>query len=159
MRAEATVNNTSISVSWEWSSDSFPTCVNLVQVRYRPEGGSQVMYTAGSTTAATSATLINLQCNTKYTIWVYVRSGQNGKTSVSRMVFLPSRGMIVHVHYTLCALAGDHVVYLISVMHMHSYVCIFMYVCMLVSLIPRPLPPSPPKKGLVFAYAQNVPGF
>ena len=119
MRAEATVDNTSISVSWEWSSDSLPTCVELVGVRYQPQGGSLMNHTVGSTTATTSATLPNLQCNTKYTIWVYASGGRTSRPGVSKMVFLPARGMIVHVHHTLRALAGDHVVHLISVMHVH----------------------------------------
>ena len=112
MRAEVTADNTSIRVSWQWSSGGLLMCVNLVQVHYQPEGDSLMMYTVNNT-AATSATLPNLQCNTKYTIWVYARGAQTGKTSVSRMFFLPARGMIVHVHL-LRALGGDHVVHLIS---------------------------------------------
>ena len=50
------------------------------------------MYTVDNTTA-TSATLLNLQCNTKYTIWVHARGGQINRTSVPRMVSLPARGM------------------------------------------------------------------
>ena len=97
MRAEVTADNTSIRVSWQWSSGGLLMCVNLVQVHYQPEGDSLMKYTVGNTTAATSATLPNLQCNTKYTISVYAGGGQTGKTSVSKMVFLPARGMIVHV--------------------------------------------------------------
>ena len=52
-------------------------------------------YTVGSTTTATSATLTNLQCNTNYTIWVYVKSGSNKTRNMSspRMVSLPAKGM------------------------------------------------------------------
>ena len=67
-------------------------CVNLVRVHYQPEGGPLMMYTVGSTTATTSATLSNLQCNTEYTILVYASGGGLGERSPSRMVFLPTRG-------------------------------------------------------------------
>ena len=68
-------------------------CVNLVRVHYQPEGGSRMMYTVG-TTAVTSATLPNLQCNTEYTIWIYARGGLNDATTWStlRMIYLPARG-------------------------------------------------------------------
>ena len=68
-------------------------CVGNVRVDYQPEGGSQMMYTVGSTTAATSTTLLNLQCDTEYTIIVHASGGQTGKTSVSKTVSLPARGM------------------------------------------------------------------
>ena len=45
------------------------------------------IYTVDSTTV-TSATLPNLQCNTKYTTWVYASSGQIDSTSSPRMVSL-----------------------------------------------------------------------
>ena len=51
-----------------------------------------MMHTVGNTTA-TSATLPNLQCNTKYTIWVYAKGGQINRTSTPRMVSLPAKGM------------------------------------------------------------------
>jgi len=92
VRAEATADNTSIMVSWEWSRQDLPMCVGLVRVNYQPEGGSLMMYTVGSTTA-TSATVPNLPCNTEYTIWVYVAGGQARKTSIPRIVFLPARGV------------------------------------------------------------------
>ena len=87
MTAEVTPDNTSIRVSWQWSRQGLPMCVDLVQVHYQPEGDSLMMYTVNNTTA-TSATLPNLQCNTKYTIWVYVESGSNetGNTSNPRRV-------------------------------------------------------------------------
>ena len=89
VRAEVTADNTSIRVSWQWSCEC---ALDLVRVDYQPEGGSPMMYTV-DITAATSATLTNLQCNTIYTIWI-----QNGTgTSVSRMVYLLARGM-----YWLC---------------------------------------------------------
>ena len=85
VRAEVTADNTTIRVSWQWSCQGV---LDLVRVHYRPEGGSPMMYTV-DITAATSATLTNLQCNTIYTIWI-----QNGTgTSVSRMVYLLARGM------------------------------------------------------------------
>ena len=93
VRAEVTADNTSIRVSWQWSRQGLPMCVNLVRVHYQPEGGSLMMYTVGNTTA-TSATLPNLQCSQAvYTISVYARGGQTSKRSVSRMVSLPARGM------------------------------------------------------------------
>ena len=67
--------------------------LELIRVDYRSEGGSLMMYTVGNTTA-TSATLSNLQCNTKYTVWVHVRGSQINKTSASRMVSLPARGIV-----------------------------------------------------------------
>ena len=71
-------------------------CVNLVRVDYRPEGGSLMMYTVDNTTA-TSVTLPNLKCSTKYTILVYVVDGSHmtGNTSAPRMVFLAARGTYI----------------------------------------------------------------
>ena len=55
-----------------------------------------MMYTVDNTTA-TSATLPNLQCNTKYTVWVYVASGSHmtGNMSTPRMVSLPAKGTYI----------------------------------------------------------------
>ena len=92
VRAEVTADNTSIKVSWEWSCQGVPMYINRVRVHYQPEGGSLMMYTVGSTTA-TSATLLNLQCNTKYTVWVQARGSQINRANTPRMVSLPARGM------------------------------------------------------------------
>ena len=96
VRAEVTSDNTSIRVSWKWLCQGMPMHINLVRVHYQPEGGSLMMYTVGST-AATIATLPNLQCNTEYTVWLHARGRQINRTSVSRMVSLPAKGM-----YILC---------------------------------------------------------
>ena len=93
VRAEATADNTSIRVSWEWSPQGVLTCVDYVTVHYQPEGGSLMMYTVGNTTA-TSAILSNLLCNTKYTIWVHARGGLNDTRSVSILASLPARGIM-----------------------------------------------------------------
>ena len=94
VRAEPIADNASIRVSWQWFAGVL-ACVDLVTVRYQPEGGSLMMYTVDNTpTDATSVTLPNLQCNTEYTIWVYARHGHFDRTSVSRMVFLPTRGIL-----------------------------------------------------------------
>ena len=93
VRAEANDDNTSIRVSWEWSHEGVLICVDLVIVDYQLEGGSLMMYTVDNTTA-TSVTLSNLQCNTKYTVWVHVESGSN-KMSAHTMVSLPARGTYV----------------------------------------------------------------
>ena len=90
MRAEATTDSTSIRVSWQWSRQGVPMCVDLLRVYYQPERGSLMNHTVGSTTATTSATLPNLECNTKYTIWVYASGGLNDTRSVPIMF---SRGM------------------------------------------------------------------
>ena len=87
VRAEATA--ASIRVSWQWSRRGVPMCVNLVRVDYQPEGGSWMMYTVG-TTAITSATLPNLQCNTKYTISIHAR-GNLSDTRSDPIMF--SRGL------------------------------------------------------------------
>ena len=61
-----------------------------------------MMYALGSTTA-TSATLSNLHCNTKFTIWVYVESGSNSTSNISSpiMVVLPARGTYMSLeHFT-----------------------------------------------------------
>ena len=92
VRAEVTTDNTSIRVSWKWLCQGMPMYINHIGVDYQPEGGSLMMYTVGSTTA-TRATLHNLQCNTKYTVWVQARGGQINRTSTPRMVSLPARGM------------------------------------------------------------------
>ena len=67
-------------------------CVDLVRVHYLPEEGSQRMYTVGSTTVSTGATLPNLQCSKVYSIWVYARGGLNDARSAPRMIYLPARG-------------------------------------------------------------------
>ena len=93
VRAEVSADNTSIRVSWMWLCRSLLTYLDLVRVHYRPKGGSVKMYTVDNTTA-TGSTLSNLQCNTDYTVWVYVESSSN-KTrnmSVPRMVSIPARG-------------------------------------------------------------------
>ena len=104
MRPEVITDNTSIRVSWEWSRQGVPTCVNLVKVDCHPEGGSLMMYTMDNTTA-TSATLSNLQCDKENTIWVYAEGGTTGKRSVSRSVL---RVLLMYtyfshtVHCSLC---------------------------------------------------------
>ena len=40
LRAEVTADNTSIRVSWRWSRDGLPICVDMVTVHYQPEGSS-----------------------------------------------------------------------------------------------------------------------
>ena len=92
VRAEVTADNTSIRVSWEWLCQGMPMHINLVRVDYQPEGGSLMMHTVGNRTA-TSVTLLNLQCNTKYTVWVHAKGGQINRTSTPRMVSLSARGM------------------------------------------------------------------
>ena len=91
--AKVTADNTSVRVSWKWSRQGVPMCVELVRVRYQPEGGSLMMYTVNNTTV-TSATLPNLQCDTnaQYTIWVHATRGLNGKTSDPIITSLPARG-------------------------------------------------------------------
>ena len=91
VRAEVTADNTNIRVSWEWSCQH-QGVLDPVRVDYQPEGGSLMMHTVDNTTA-TSTTLPNLQCNTKYTIWVHVRGSQINRTSAPKKVYLPARGM------------------------------------------------------------------
>ena len=66
-----------------------------------------MMYTLDNTTA-TSANLPNLQCNTEYTVWVYVESGSNktGKMSAHTMVSLPARGTYVLYNLSYCSLSS-----------------------------------------------------
>ena len=80
---------------WEWSCQGV---LDFVRVYYQSEGGSDRIYTVNSTTA-TSATLPDLQCNTKYTISVHMHaSGDHNDTrSHSRTVSLPARGIHVPV--------------------------------------------------------------
>jgi len=96
VRAEVTADNTSIRVLWEWSDEGLFVCLDSVRVDYQPEGGSLMMYTVDSATAA-SATLSNLQCNTQYNISVYAQGGRIGNRSVNRVVSLPARGTIAVV--------------------------------------------------------------
>ena len=91
VRAEATADNTTIRVSWEWQSQNVSICVDLIRVHYQPDGGSLMNHTVGNSTATTSAILPNLQCDTNYTIWVEARGGQISQHSV--MVYLPAKGM------------------------------------------------------------------
>ena len=108
VRAEATADNTSVRVSWDWQG--VPMCANNVSVHYQPEGGSSIVHSVENT-IATDVTLPNLLCNTKYTIWVYA-SDLNNRTTA----FLPARGMYlmcyitshtactccVHMQFTVC---------------------------------------------------------
>ena len=87
MRAEVTADNASIRVSWQWPNLVVPMCIDFVRVDYQPEGGSLMMRTVSNSTA-TSATLPNLQCNTKYTIWVYASGGSNDARSAPKMFSL-----------------------------------------------------------------------
>ena len=114
VRAEATADNTSIRVSWEWSCQGLPLCVDLVRVDYQPEGGSLMMHTVNNTTATNTA-LPNLQCNTEYTIWVYTRSGLNDTRSNPRMISLPMRGGYIHKFFSL--IFQLTVLYLLSPSH------------------------------------------
>ena len=92
VRAEATADNTSITVLWEWSLQGVVVCVNNVTVDYQPEGGSLMIHTVDNTTA-TNATLPNLQCNTEYTVWVQAKRGRTCRTSPASTISLPARGM------------------------------------------------------------------
>ena len=121
VRSEVTADNTSIRVSWEWSCQGVPMYINLVRVDYQPEGGSLMMYTVNNSTA-TSATLPNLQCNTKYTIWVHVRGSQFNSTSASRMVSLPTRGMYM-LHSVLSSLLWFVTLHCSSSSHSHWSHC------------------------------------
>ena len=102
-------------------------CVDLVRVHYQPEGGSLMMYTVDSTTA-TNATLPNLQCNMKYTVWVYVESGSNKTKNMSspRIVSLAARGThIMHVtfhtvYYALCVTPAPPTPTELTVQHMNA---------------------------------------
>ena len=94
VRADVTADNTSIRVSWEWSCQGMPMYIDHVRVHYQPEGGFRMMHAVSNTTA-TSTTLLNLQCDTKYTIWVHASGGQNKSRSLPIMVNLPARGMFM----------------------------------------------------------------
>ena len=94
MTVEATADNTSIQMFWEWPRQSVLLCFDSVRVEYQPEGGSLMMYTVDSATA-TSATLSNLLCNTQYTISVVAEGGMTGTRSVITVVSLPARGIVV----------------------------------------------------------------
>ena len=94
VRAEATADNTSIRVSWEWSRQGLLICLDSVRVDYQPDRGSLMMYTVDSATA-TRAILSNLPCNTQYTVSVYATGGRTGKRTVDKMVSLPARGIVV----------------------------------------------------------------
>ena len=105
VRVVATRDNTSIRVSWNWRG--VPMCASNVRIDYRPEGGPLMMYTVSNTPIAATNSVIfpNLQCNTKYTIWVHASGGPTNRTSDSRMFFLPARGMNnVHVLIIYCLL-------------------------------------------------------
>ena len=67
-------------------------CVHLLRVDYQPGEDSLMSYILGNKTAI-SATLPNLQCNTVYTINVYVEGAQTSHQSPPRAVSLPARGI------------------------------------------------------------------
>ena len=92
--AEATADNTSIQVFWEWPRQSVLLCFHSVRVDYQPEGGSLMMYAVDNATA-TSATLSNLPCNTQYNITVVAEGGTTGVSSLTTVVSLPARGIVV----------------------------------------------------------------
>ena len=94
MRAEATADNTSIRVLWEWSRQGLLMCLSI-RVDYQPEGGSLMMYTVDNATATISATLSNLPCNTQYTITVVAVVGRTLTRSLTTVVSLPARGIVV----------------------------------------------------------------
>ena len=79
---------------WEWPRQSVLLCFDSVRVDYQPEGGYQMMYTVDSATA-TSATLSNLPCNTQYTISIVAEGGTTGMRSLTTVVSLPARGIVV----------------------------------------------------------------
>ena len=107
VRAEASADNTSIRVSWQWSCQGVPMCVDLVRVDYQTERGTLMMFTVDNTTA-TSVTLPNLKCKTEYTVWVQVRGIQLNKTSAPKKVYLPARGMLMLYNlshsYCICSM-------------------------------------------------------
>ena len=95
------------------------------------------MYTVGSTTA-TSATLSNLHCNTKFTIWVYVESGSNSTSNISspRMVVLPARGTYMSL---------EHFTNLYTKINVNTSV-----------LVSSPAPPTPTEVTSQFTSASSV---
>ena len=98
VRAEVTADNTSIRVSWQWSRQGVPICVDLIRVHYQPQGGSLMNHTVGNSTPTTSAILPNLQCDTNYTIWVEAIGGQISRWSQhSAMFYLPAKGICEHI--------------------------------------------------------------
>ena len=120
VRAEATADNTSIRVLWEWSGQGLLTCLDSVRVDYQPEawGGSLMMYSVDSATA-TSATLSNLPCNTQYIISVYASGGTTGTRSVTRVVSLPARGIVVADRHLLLPHSMHITLYPSSPSHSH----------------------------------------
>ena len=115
VRAEATADNTSIRVLWEWSRQGLLMCLDSVRVDYQPEGGSLMMYTVDNT--ATSATLSNLPCSTQYTITVYASGGTTGIRSLMTVVSLSARGIVAagghlrlphSIHITLYPSSPSH---------------------------------------------------
>ena len=118
MRAEATADNASIRVLWEWSGQGLLMCLDSVRVDYQPEGGSLMMYTVDSATA-TSATLSNLQCNTQYTISVYASGGKTGIRSLTPVVSLPARGIVAADRHLLLPHSMHITLYPSSPSHSH----------------------------------------
>ena len=119
-------------------------CADLVRVHYQPEGGSRMMYTvhgqynsnqcylaqspwqeevktdpsASGGNVQGSTVCLCYQCDREYTIWFVARGGQS---SVSRMVFLPTRGTKHTIH---------------TCMHVMFSVTVFTVVCTTVPLQP-----------------------
>ena len=118
MRAEATADNTSIRVLWEWSGQGLLMCLDSVRVDYLPEGGSLMMYTVDNATA-TSATLSNLTCNTQYKISVYASGGKTGIRSLTTVVSLPARGIVAADRHLLLPHSMHITLYPSSPSHSH----------------------------------------
>ena len=99
--AEATADNTSIIVMWEWSRPGLLMCLTGVNVSYQHEGVFRSMFYTVDNVTATSATLPNLQCNTKYNISVNAEGG-SGKRSIPAQALLPGRGIVALILVTYC---------------------------------------------------------
>ena len=85
-------NVSTVRVTWQWtSSDPAPDCFNTTSLIYCPEGGDE-SFLQLSDSAATEATLTDLQCGTSYTITVHTSSGSTDIKSTPRIVSVPERG-------------------------------------------------------------------
>ena len=83
----------SVTVTWQWtSSGPAPDCFNTTTVTYRPEGGGESSLQLRDSTA-NRATLIDLRCNTNYTITVVATAGGHRREGTV-FLLLPGIGIV-----------------------------------------------------------------
>ena len=94
-------NVSTVTVTWQWTSlGSAPDCFNTTSVTYYPKGGSELSLQL-SDPVATEGTLIDLQCNTNYTITVVATAGEHRREGVAEFPLI-LEGTVLDVIIHVC---------------------------------------------------------